>query len=401
MNKRRVEVEISLRSSLMVGTDGESTLYNETRDYVPGSALRGALAEVMLSREAEGEFGMLFGGEMLDPIFENLYPTRSGMLTYPLPLSARSCKYHRGFKSSGGERHGVGDILVRQAVFEAILQTRASLPSLYEPRCPECHSAVEALTGYYEFATGQYGQATTPVRRISRTAIERQRHVAADRLLYTLETVETHAKDRTPLLFRGHILCAESQVPVLERWLLRVQGIGAGRSRGLGHVAVRIASETEDSLPDLRERLERFDATVRTEWRFYQRVAGVAPLAEDTHFFSIDLLAPAFLTRCGLPATRPDLADLELPDGAIELWRAIGKQAIMGGWHMGGQLPRRTALATEMGSVFMYRTQGLALEALEDRLQRLEDEGLGEERARGFGRLLISSPIHYQAEVTL
>ena len=68
---------------------------------------------------------------------------------------------------------------------------------------------------------------------------------------------------------------------------------------------------------------------------------------------------------------------------------------------MGGRLPRRTALATEMGSVFMYRIQGFTLDALEERLQKLEDEGLGEERARGFGRVLISSPIHYQAEVTL
>jgi CRISPR-associated protein Csx10 len=401
MTRRCIEIEITLHSSLMVGTDGESTLYNQTRDYIPGAALRGALADVMLSLEVGEEFEILFGDTALEPIFENLYPTRSGSPTYPLPLSARTCKYHRGFKSQKGERHGVGDILIQQAVFEALLEARANLPSLYEPRCPECHSAVEPLAGYYEFAAGEYGQTTAPVRRISRTAIERRRHVAADRLLYTLETVETHTKDRMPLLFRGSVLCADSQTSALERWLPQVRGIGAGRSRGLGRVEVRILGETENPFPNLGERLERFDAAVRTEWRFCQRVAGIEPLPDDVRFFGIDLLAPTFLTRNGLPATHPDPADLGLPSGAIQLWRAISKQTVMGGWHMGGRLPRRTALATEMGSVFMYRIQGFTLDALEERLQKLEDEGLGEERARGFGRVLISSPIHYQAEVTL
>jgi hypothetical protein len=68
---------------------------------------------------------------------------------------------------------------------------------------------------------------------------------------------------------------------------------------------------------------------------------------------------------------------------------------------MGGRLPRRTALVTVMGSVFMVQVNGLSLDDLKDILQKLEDDGLGEERERGFGRVLISSPIHYQPEVTL
>ena len=54
-----------------------------------------------------------------------------------------------------------------------------------------------------------------------------------------------------------------------------------------------------------------------------------------------------------------------------------------------------------MGSVFMYRAEGLSFDDLEDGLQGLELDGLCKERTRGFGRVLISSPIHYQAEVTL
>jgi CRISPR-associated protein Csx10 len=401
MTQKRLEVEISLQSSLMIGTDGESTLYNQTRDYIPGAALRGALAETMLSAEAGDNFEALFGELATEPIFDNLYPSRSGSQTYPLPLSARTCKYYPGFQSQEGEHHGVGDILVRQAVFEAMLDDRVNLPCLYKPLCPECHSDVKGLGGYYEVVARQYGRAAAPVRRISRTAIDRWRQTAAERLLYTLETVEPGTQGQPPLLFRGAVLCGEDQGVVLERWLPQVKGIGGGRSRGLGNVEVQVLSERNGSLPGLRERLEEFDAAVRAEWRFYQRVARVEPLADDVRFFSLDLLAPAFLTHYSLPATRPALADLRLPVESMQLWRAISQQSVIGGWHMGGRLPRRTALATAMGSVFMYRTEGLSFDDLETGLQKLENEGLGEERARGFGQVLISSPIHYQPEVTL
>jgi hypothetical protein len=181
MTSKRLEIEISLRSPLMIGTDGESTLYNQTRDYIPGAAMRGALAGTMQSAGARGDFEALFGEQATGPVFDNLYPSRSGSQTYPLPLSARTCKYHPGFKSREGEHHGIGDILIWQAVFEAMLDNRVSLPCLYEPRCPECHSEVKPLSGYYEVVTGQYERTTAPVRRISRTAIERRRCVAADR----------------------------------------------------------------------------------------------------------------------------------------------------------------------------------------------------------------------------
>jgi CRISPR-associated protein Csx10 len=401
MTKKRLEIEITLQSSLMIGTDGESTLYNQTRDYIPGAALRGALAETMLSAKAGDNFEALFGESATEPIFDNLYPSRSGSQTCPLPLSARTCKYYPGFQSQEGEHHGVGDILIRQAVFEAMLDDRVNLPCLYTPLCPECRSDVKPLGGYYEVVAGQYGRATTPVRRISRTAIDRWRQTAAERLLYTLETVEPGTPGQLPLLFRGAVLCGEDQGAVLERWLPQVKGIGGGRSRGLGNVEVQVLSDRNGSLPGLRERLEEFDAAVRTEWRFYQRVAGVEPLAADVRFFSLGLLAPAFLTHHSLLATRPALADLGLPVESMQLWRAISQQSVIGGWHMGGRLPRRTALATTMGSVFMYRTEGLSFDDLETGLQKLENEGLGEERARGFGQVLISSPIHYQPEVTL
>lgn len=401
MKERRLAIEISLRSPLVIGVDRERAQYNQTRDYVPGSALRGALAGTMLNGgEPTEAFEVLFGDPTAQPLFTNLYPSQSGLPTYPLPLSARTCKYHGGFQTGDDGNHGVGDILIRQAVFEALLDAGASLPFLYEPRCPQCHSEVKALTGYYEVGP-HYGRTTAPIRRMSRTAIDRRRGTAAEEMLYTLEAIEPGRRGHPPMLFLGDVLCDKTQEALLKRWLPRVRGIGGGRSRGLGQVEVTVLEDEERPLPPLKDRLEAFDAAVRREWQFYQRVADVESLPDDVRFFALDLTAPAFLTRHGIPASRPRPADLGLPAGAIRLWRAISRQTMVGGWHMGGQLPRRTMLATTMGSVFMYRTEGLSLDDLAVALKLLEREGLGEERARGFGRIVVSSPIHYQPEVTL
>jgi len=400
MKERRLAIEILLRSPLVIGIDRERAQYNQTRDYVPGSALRGALAGTMLNGgEPTEAFEALFGDPMAQPFFTNLYPSQSGLPTYPLPLSARTCKYHGGFQTGDNGHHGVGDILIRQAVFEALLDASARLPYLYEPRCPQCHSEVKPLPGYYEVGP-HYGRTTAPIRRMSRTAIDRRRGTAAEEMLYTLEAIEPGRSGQPSMLFLGDVLCDEIQAAILKRWLQRVRGIGGGRSRGLGQVEVAVLDDEKNPLPALKERLEAFDAAVRREWRFYQRVAGVEPLPDDARFFALDLTAPAFLTRHDIPASQP-CADLGLPTGAIRLWRAISRHKRIGGWHMGGQLPRRTMLATTMGSVFMYRTEGLSLDDLAVALKLLEREGLGEERARGFGRVVVSSPIHYQPEVTL
>jgi len=405
MTERRLDIKAKLRGPLLLGTDRESTFYNETRDYIPGGAVRGALAEIMLGADAQQDFVTLFGPDASSPIFENLYPTPSGALTYPLPLSARTCKYLGGFTTEEkGEHHGMGDILIRQAVFEALLETGVPLPALYEPLCPTCHRQVKPELGFYGMTplhdgrTLAYDKAIAPVRRTSRTAINRQRGTSAERMLYTLGTILPDDKLDS---LRGSIGCSDQQEAILQQWLPNVEWIGKGRSRGLGHITLEIVDEPDPGLPPLPTRVERFDAAVRDEWRFYERVANAEPLAEDVHFFAVDLVAPALLTRAGLPATRPDLKEWGLPGETAQIFRAFTRQGTVGGWHMGGRLPRRTALVTNMGSVFMVQVNGSSLNDLKDSLQKLENDGLGEERERGFGRVLISSPIHYQPEVIL
>ena len=83
-----------------------------------------------------------------------------------------------------------------------------------------------------------------------------------------------------------------------------------------------------------------------------------------------------------------------LPQGTLFLqsWARVEQT---GGWHSGYQLPRRTRQAVVAGSVFLYfAPDAIPAAALTDALARLEGEGLGVERERGYGRMDICAAFH-------
>jgi CRISPR-associated protein Csx10 len=316
-----LELEIQVESPLLLGGDHAYASVAETKDYIPGSVLRGSLARLLQEAGAEADLLALFGSEIEAPIFENLYVTPGVAYPHPLPLSARTCKVAGGFAADNEENHGVGDILIQQAVFELYLEARARLSYLYEPRCPRCQEEVTQPKAHYYQASyypsegkhqANYQTTSVPVRRQARTAIDRQRYTAADQLLYTLETIEPGDAQGARVRFRGavHVRRPEHH-RLLTTWLPQVAWLGRGRSRGLGQVSLKVVEDTA-SRPDLMERLTRFNEALWRRLFSYQYLTGVELIKPDTLFFSLDLLAPTIVSRCAVPTTEPDLADLNL-----------------------------------------------------------------------------------------
>lgn len=415
-------VIVTLRSPLLVGTDTAEAYYKTTQTHIPGSVLRGSLARQVLAACDHGtagphndcDFGRLFQAEP-SPIFEDLLPTTTRAREWPLvaPRTARTCKYHPGFQSARDKEeqgHGVGDVLIRQAIFEHMLQNRVRLPVLYQPRCPMCGSDTDfyeqSMVMYSTESRGplKFDSLSVPVRRTSRTAINRQRAVAAEGQLFTLETIDWRDHLGRETTFRSEVRVASDQVEILSRQLAHLSAIGRGQSGGLGLVRVEVVppDHLDQPLPKLSERLEKFNESWRAEWRFYERIARIEPLRDDICFFSLNLLSPACLTWRSLPVTAPPPDMLGFATG-VTLERAFAADQLRGGWHSGAGLPRRVQLMTAAGSVFLYRSQGFSLEELAERLAGLESSGLGPAslRRQGLGRVVICLPFHYQPEVIL
>jgi CRISPR-associated protein Csx10 len=419
-----LDVIVRLESPVLLGTDANEAFYNMTRAYIPGSVLRGSLAKQMATRCAHAaheshencDFGRLFGSNAV-PTFEHLYPTTAGgrELSFPPPLTARSCKYHPGFARGRDKEelgHGVGDILIRQVVFEEMLGASLPLPVLYQPRCPQCQSHVDVYEEFLVMARADlFDNVPVPIRRTSRTAINRQRAVAADGQLYTLESVEPMDDKRRPTTFRGRVRASPEQIEILAHWLPKLAGIGQKQTSGLGKVKIEIKrpGEMPDPLPSLADRIKAFNSKLKEEWEFYERVlaacfpsdtVNIPTLPDDVLFFSVDLLSPASLYWHSLPITSPPPEMLGFSQG-VRLQRAFADYQMIGGWHQGAKLPRRTQLAAAMGSVFLYRSEGYTLDELVKQLETIEADGIGADRVRGLGRVVICLPFHYQPEVNL
>ncbi len=426
---KRLAVIVELESSLLVGTDRTEAFYKTTLTHIPGRVLRGSLARRMLeacSHPAAGphpdcDFGRLFDCDQ-PPVFEHLYATTGREFSFPTPLTARSCKYHPGFeraRKADEQGHGVGDILIRQTVFEIMLQTHLDgklstpLPGLYRPLCPVCGEEVEPFSGTMVILPGTRGDGTpaffydnvnVPARRTSRTAINRQRAVSADGQLYTLEVIEPQDRHQRRTRFRGQITASPEQTAILRQWLSRLEAIGQGQSRGLGRVKIEMLSpdRVDNPLPSVSDRLAGFTAAVRAVWQTWQQQVGIDPLPDDTLFFCLTLLSPLSLERAGLPETLLTPERLGF-NRDVALIRAFTAFQTRGGWHLGAGLPRRTHLMLAAGSVFMYRSEGLDQADLAQALDRIERTGLGNPslRRQGFGRVVVCLPFHYQPEVDL
>lgn len=428
MTVKTCQLTVRLRSPLLVGDESAVGNYEQTVDHIPGTVLRGAMGARLLETCSQHDhrrdhascpdrdtcaFWRVFGAEH-SPHFCHAYPATRGQ-GFPFPTTARTCKYHDGYRHRriNPDGHGVFDILVEQFVYDLVSdpcfphradllpdlgQDWADLPAHYDPLCPECGAAVKPQPGYY-LLDGTPGYTPQPiVSRATHVGINRARGVAEDALLFTLETVEPATRGQT--VFRGRLTYDDEYADALGQ-VLDLNGgggdffIGRGRSRGLGHVTVTVAPPP-DSTDSLEDRLFEFDYALRQALRPYHDHDDRVPERLDGTFFSLTLRAPAILTAAdGTPSLWPDLDALNL--SAARALQAWARTTLVGGWDAAGQLPRATRKAVEPGAVYLlYVPQGaMKRQALEDCLRKLEQTGLGQETERGYGQVTVCAPFHY------
>jgi len=417
-----IHVQIEQHEPLLLGDASGTGPYQETADYIPGGVVRGAVAERLLAgctsrghlddhrgcpdRAGCPFWGVLGGVVGPEPLFGNAYPAQTGP-AYPFPATARTCKRHPGFtnpkaKDRCEEHHEVFDTLVRQFVYELVSDPQfphrerllpelgrrwARLAGHYEPCCPkpECGAGVVQAEGYYAAPRDEPGYAERPwLGRATHVGINRERGVAEDALLFTQETIQP----RDGVSFWARVVADPAYVETLEKVLFGEHEIGRGRSRGMGKVA--ISAGTVEGIYTVADRVELFDAAVKGEIARYGQQAG-----EGT-YLALTLRADAVLTRAGLPASRPEPEDLELPADTVRV-RAWARTTVAGGWHGAARMPYRTRQAVERGAVYLFHAPGgIDQDRLVGRLEELERTGIGEWRERGCGQVTVCAPFHYR-----
>ena len=386
-----IAFDIEIKSALHVGSApmgvGE---YLYTQQHIPGTALRGALAESLIKKSGMDPNGDTFRHLFEGPQalrFEPAYLATHTDRGYPFPLTARRCKAIRHHKCAF-------DTLVSQVVFEeqmaALKENGIPLPFIERPLCPHCWGKVEPATDCYVWddVDGQPGAPPkTELVRHTHTAINRARGVAEDGMLYTIETLEPGTR------LHGCLWMEEGQADQVRIALGNVTRVGRGIHRGRGQVRITPRGKVDDD--NTGARIKALTELFQTERAFYAKLTGRELPPDGGYYFTLDLLSPAIFGD-GVAATlQPD--PLDLGEGVEPVRRFVAPETV-GGWWKAAGLPHPTAMAAATGSVFLYRAPPETdLSRLSGRLNDLRATGLGCLRERGYGAVMCCAPFHLWA----
>lgn len=396
---------------------------NATLDYVPGTTLRGALAWRYLRQpgasNADQPFQTLFdqGGLWCGPLAPIEDDPPAG-LALPLPLSARTCKRHEGFRSEpqvDRRGHGALDSLIAAIEETALAQPRPEgeaapaglrgLKAVAECNWPECPAPLERFDGRYEFGE-------VKGRRWARRVVQRQTLMTHTALLDDLQVAKPGALFSRQALERGQQLAGLLMVDeVAEADLLDLLqigadlSVGAGRTTGLGRLRVVELSKEYDPLATLL-------GPLKTRYEAFEQLLPPS-LADGRAFMPLTLLTDTILLDPWLrPAGNlsPDtlrwyarLAD-QAGAGPAPVWPAttilfltVAQTHRIAAWNTAGSArPRSDDLAFAAGSVFVLSTSEQDEDALLAAGAWLEANGLGERREEGFGQLVVAHPFHVE-----
>jgi CRISPR-associated protein Csx10 len=410
-----------------------------TAPYIPGSTFLGSLAAAhrILRGGHEHEFEQLFlSGEVL---FPNLYPAafknddkneddddknenskKAQSPVYPIPVTAQSCKRHKGFFSANidddDEHHGVRDTLFDWATYKTMGGNGPDLPpvDVLEKRlkvieqhkeCKICKAAMEHFEGFYRRKTGDQHDLHSAIiekhkRLRTHTGINRERGSVEESILYNRQVFEEEMR------FWGEVRFPDSG-PLAATFSSFINEIGpggwvrigTGRSRGMGKVTVSTQEieQDEDPFVAFKARLLRFNEELQG---YMKKWTTHTPA---TFYFAATLHSPLILcderllyygslgekTLMGLVG--PSFPTLKL------LYQAASTRRVMG-WNELWGMPRAHEYAIDTGSVFLYESETALDDNAFHALYKLEEAGIGRRRAEGFGRVLFSDPFHLEVK---
>jgi CRISPR-associated protein Csx10 len=399
----RMKLKLTALSPLCISDKRSDGQFHESAPYIPGAVLRGAAAAAMSYGKEQSDAFQGFFASNQSAIFCNAYPA-----PYVLPATAMSCKAERGFLP---KNHGVEDTLVKRLCFESLQP--AGL--LYQPKCSYCKGRLERYQGFYRKNGDRYVTESVTHRLLTRVAINRSRATAEDQLLYSPIVISEGKWVATPsdagtseenrsfeeTEFTA-IISVAAHADLLRAYLERLDHIGSGTSRGLGQVKATVeAAEVVDDLDALRHRREALNEAIKTRWDLVKRLPGCLSPAHSPHegaYFTIALYADAILKEHELiPVATLNEKMLEVrcgvTDESLKLVRAYSSYGYRGGWNTAWGLPKDTEVVVLLGGVFVFWTK--QPEMWDGPLLEIEQKGIGERTAEGFGQVRICDEFHH------
>lgn len=407
--------------------------FRSSLPYVPGAAIYGALGMLLGKTLDDKTFGKLFR----ELRCHNAYPILQGdAWARPLPMTAMQPKGGKDKDKEpccpdcddkkGGVRRPYDDSLYDRVCWE-----QQQPPALiYAPADPEGRPWESVGRVFYALEDAEcnswqggdklddvvIGTREVSQRVLTRVSINRRRGTAEDSRLYSplvlSEVMEDRCKQLVQARFRGSIVVPGSGTQILAA-LADVTHLGARQTTGVGAVEMQPQDgfAYEDSISALQKRIEAMSRRFKEQAALYTALGGSD--WQPGTIFTVNLLSDAILLEQGwLPSnelsgevleettrTFTDTGEITYSGIRAHLIRSFTTTATVGGWNVSWQRPKQTAVATQMGSVFVFQASGELSPADYAALARLEHDGIGERRAEGYGQVRICDEFHLLAPI--
>jgi CRISPR-associated protein Csx10 len=388
-----IRLKIETQEPVHIAASQSVSSFSLTLEYIPGTTLRGALANIYL-RIPGNEAGEAFHQFFLSPLnwFSPLYPSGKAFLqdSNLIPQTAFTCKYHPGFKP---HQHGVSDLLPHYL----------DKGTTFIPKCEQCGADLVPFRGFYGSRDEKPAELINVSKRlITKSAIDSRTETAASAQLYTTEVIEEGQK------FFGFINLGMADSDFFEEWLLseilqknRFLRLGQARSRGFGLVEIVEAKIVEPHFGLFCPSTDNDFVYRLTSFMRRLREAGFDTAGDD--WFSLTTLTDCIVTDRYLRyanSLTPEILSKytgQALDGIV-LEQQFASTKIVESWHALHGLPRPAQSAITGGSVFVYRIKNGADE-VKTVLKSIERSGIGERKTVGFGRVIVNHPFHTVREV--
>jgi len=387
---REFFIALTPTGPLRVGDVKATGSYLDTITYIPGSVLRGTLAEWLLIKGEAHRIVPVVRKTRFGNLFPSLY---GGVYSLPFPMTALECKAEGGFlgvprsaEYRKKEGHGISDGLLVALAYNELERMGASFPVPMTLRCRRCKQRLERAIGFY--AKLDYGWVKVDLEKLEQTkvSLSRFRRSSKEGMLYRVLALRPKGS------FVGRVWLEEEEDLKLLQEAVEKIGVGALTTRGFGRATLK---QVDIDFPSSEKRLKQFNDKLKEVWKDLAdlaKQAGNSVPEEPKHtYFSVDLVSPAILLdKQGLPTLK---LHLQLDGEWLEPVFWATRPTFVGGWSTAWGLPKPTALGAAMGSVYVFRTEK-TLDEITPQLELLEARGVGDRKDEGFGEVLICHPFH-------
>jgi CRISPR-associated protein Csx10 len=373
-----IEFLLTTLSPVLVTKPGGGDPNSEvTLPYIPGSAIRGMLIARWLADHpgvdaaADPTFRRLFldGGVR----YLNAYPALwDGTRMLPTPRSWRVDKEDSNEKN----------------IFDFVLTSGIGQPGSRQPTWRSPGAAFCTVSAHYEEENLLWhfkAHTCTPRQTIAiHTGRANRQKVTENATVFRYDALAAGqtfasaiiADDPTDLMECQRLLAQDGQARL-------------GRSQNTGYGLVQISYPPDETGEP--------QTALRTEWREWKPpVADAGERDPKPTRLVVTLLSDAIFRDPQTGAETDDIAvALYAPsESSIKPTAAFVRTEVVGGFNRRWNLPLPQATAIGAGSVFVFDYD----EELQRRLERLVEQGIGERRAEGFGRIAVNWQVGEQLE---